>query len=170
MRNEKSKCMNEKCLFLFGVLFLLLSACTSIDCPVQNLVYTVYRVYDGEQPDTLGDTLTVKTLRANGKDTILLNHAVRQTVFELPVSYQRPVDTLVFCFSDTLGVKTFDTVWVKKQDIPHFESVDCSANFFHELEAVRSTHQRIDTITINRTSVDYDLSVAHFLIRFKARP
>jgi hypothetical protein len=83
------------------------------------------------------------------------------------VSYQSPVDTLVF---ETIRLAAIDTVWLEKQDIPHFESVDCSALFFHNITAVRSTHIGIDTIIITNPTVDYDPSNPHLYIRFKARP
>ena len=50
------------------ILFIaLLAACTSIDCPVQNAVYTVYSLKKADgTPDTLKtDTLWVWTPRAN---------------------------------------------------------------------------------------------------------
>lgn len=153
------------------LLTFLIFSCTTIDCPVQNLVYTVYSVYnfDEQRSDTLPDTLWVWTRRRDGTDTLLLNRGVNQTLFNLHISYQHPEDTLIFYIADTAGVRTLDTVWVKKEDYPHFESVDCNQSFFHQLTAVRSTHNGIDTIAINRSTVDYDPSTPHFNISFKDR-
>ena len=55
-----------------------------------------------------------------------------------------------------------DTVWIRKENYPHFESVDCSASFFHTITAVRTTHRFIDTLVVNNPSVTYDSSQAHF--------
>ncbi len=151
---------------LFALSFLY--ACSTIDCPVQNTVYTVYNIYDGDETATLSDTLYVWTPRPDGRDT-LLNRVVNVTKFDLPISYQHPVDTLVFYMTDTTNQWTLDTVWIMKDDIPHFESVDCSPSFFHRLTSVRSTHLGIDTIIINHSQVDYDASTAHFHITFKDR-
>ncbi|MBR1933303.1 MAG: hypothetical protein IJ841_06425 [Prevotella sp.] len=145
--------------FLLGC---LLMACSSIECPVQNTVYTVY-----ELADTLHDTLTVTSRRADGIDTTLLNSSVNPTVLNLPISYRNPVDTLVFT---TQRLAVTDTVWVAKDDIPHFESVDCNASFFHRLTSVSCTYHGIDSIRILHSTVDYDPSNAHIRIRFKARP
>ncbi len=158
-------------LLLSSILFLF--ACSSIDCPVQNTVAVYYGVknYDagGElKTDTLKDTLWVWTRRIDGKDT-LLNSLVGKTAFALPVSYQNPEDTLIFFIADTFSVWTLDTVWLKKDDIPHFESVDCPANYFHNLTAVRSTHNGIDTIILHTPSVTYDESVTNLNIIFKPR-
>lgn len=158
----------KKGLLFFHFFILALFSCSTIDCPVQNTVYTVYTIGTGETTDTLQDTLYVWTPRSDGRDT-LLNRGTGLTKFNLPISYQHPEDTLIFYIADTAGYWTLDTVWIKKDDIPHFESVDCSPSFFHRLTGVRSTHERIDTIIINHSSVDYDPSTEHFHISFKTR-
>lgn len=138
-----------------------LSACSSIDCPVQNKVALVC-----ENNGALNDTLTIRTHRADGVDTVLLGGGIDISAFQLPVSYQRPVDTLTFT---TLRLNAVDTVWVEKQNIPHFESVDCSVSYFHTLTAVRHTCIGIDSIVILKNNIDYDLSAPHIRIYFKAR-
>ena len=156
----------SSCLFLH---FLL--SCSSIECPVENLVYTKYGVYNGTgQADTLsGDTLYVFSLRVDGSDTTLLNRGVNVTSFNLPISYSSPEDTLFFLRVSPDDVFLIDTVWIKKENIPHFESVDCSASFFHKITAVRTTHNGIDSIVINHADVNYDTSSQHFHVYFKSR-
>jgi hypothetical protein len=156
---------------LAGVAMLLLAACSNIDCPVQNTVSTVYNLYTtDEQVDTLRDTLYVLTRRANGSDTLLLNAAIGVTHFQLPISYTNPEDTLFFLCVNRPDFMALDTVFLKKENIPHFESVDCSASFFHRLTNVRSTNNAIEYIKITKDFVDYDDKTAHFHIGFKARP
>ena len=154
-------------IFLFP---LLVAACSSIDCPIENQVYTVYHINNnvGEET-TLEDTLYVWTQRADGTDTLLIGRATGQSSLQLPISLRNTEDMFVFLISDTLRQMTLDTVWVSKSDTPHFESVDCKATFFHELLGVRSTHNGIDTVTINNPHVNYDPSQEHFHISFKSR-
>lgn len=148
-----------------------LAACSSIDCPVQNKVSVNYSVcqYDNgkEVADTLTDTLYIWTRRKDGTDTLLLNRGVNTRSFTLPVSYSHPEDVLIFATTNTNNDMTLDTVWINKEDIPHFESVDCGARYFHNLTAVRSTHSAIDTIIINNPSVTYDETADHLHIHFK---
>ncbi|MBQ7512710.1 MAG: alpha amylase [Prevotella sp.] len=149
------------------------AACTSIDCPVENTVYTVYKLQkpDGTT-DTLGiDTLWVSALRKDGTDTLLINRlcGASATSFNLPVSYTQPEDELHLFVKDTLGTLWQDVIHVTKESSPHFESVDCKASYFHQITAVRSTHRIIDTLLINNASVNYDVSKAHFYLRLKAR-
>lgn len=152
----------------FFLLLLFLVSCSSIDCPVRNLVRSYYAVQGpGQKADTLRDTLNIISHRANGTDTLLLNSYINKTSFSLPVGYTNPEDTLFFCFSNT-GFRVVDTVWIKKENIPHFESVDCSASFFHRITAVRMTHYAIDSININNPLVDYDPQKVHFYLYLKS--
>jgi hypothetical protein len=145
----------------------LAGSCTSIDCPVQNTVRTVYAFQKADGAvDTLKDTMTVISTRVNRTDTTLLNWCTGIKQFSLPIGYTNPEDTLYFVF---LGgsFRAIDTVWIKKENIPHFESVDCNAAFFHELTAVRSTHHAIDSIVIKNPSVTYDPTTEHFHLYLK---
>lgn len=145
-----------------GLLALTFS-CSSIDCPVQNTVAVNYAV-----PDTLKDTLSVWSVRADGTD-VLLNRATGVTIFSLPISYQSPEDTLIFCVADTSHAITCDTVFLQKTDTPHFESVDCAPHFFHHLTSVRYTRRGIDSIVISNPSVTYDQTVTHIKLYFAPR-
>jgi len=160
-------------LLLSSILFLV--ACSSIDCPVQNTVAVYYGVkqYDADGElvaDTLTDTLWVWTQQSDGTDVLLLNRLVDKTAFSLPISHQHPEDVLLFAIADSTHVWTLDTVWLKKDDIPHFESVDCSAFFFHVLTDVRYTHEGIDSIVISNPSVSFSTDVTNLNIFFKKRP
>ena len=146
---------------------LFLLSCSSIDCPVQNTVATNYSIRDAEGNEvSLVDTLWIWTQRSDGKDT-LLNRLTGKATFTLPISYSHPEDMLVFYVADTTGVQTVDTLWLKKDDIPHFESVDCSAHFFHRLTDVRYTRSRIDSIKIITPRVDYDQTKTHLYVWFR---
>lgn len=147
---------------------MLLAACTSIDCPVQNTVYTTYRVRSAAGlPDTLRYVMSVYSARSGGSDTLLLNSISGVTEFQLPISYQAPEDTLRFEFLATDSTWIADTVWIAKTNQPHFESVDCQMSYFHEITAVRHTSHVIDSIGINRKSVNYDAQTEQFHIVFK---
>ena len=64
--------MTRHLLIVLGVVVALL-ACTSIDCPVQNTVRTVYAFRNVEgTADTLKDTMMVVSARINRTDTTLL--------------------------------------------------------------------------------------------------
>ena len=122
------------------LLSLVVFSCSSIDCPVQNTVSVQYEIRDKAGASlAITDSLSVISTRRDGKDILLnfttrvddqkiiLNKLVGESAFSLPISYSHPEDVLFFCFTDS--VKTVvDTVWIKKDDIPHFESVDCSAS------------------------------------------
>ena len=142
---------------------LVMFSCSSIDCPVQNVVSVQYEIRDkAGEALSITDSLSVISERKDGQ-YVSLNRLIGKSAFSLPISYSHPEDVLFFCFKDS--VKTLvDTVWIKKDDIPHFESVDCSAAFFHELTNVRHTHNAIDSLVIVNTSVTYDVNTVHFYL------
>ena len=148
---------------LLGVLMV---ACSSVDCPVDSSVTTLYQFRNSDGTEyKLSDTLTVKSQGAGGKDTTLYNKAVNVTSLALPISYQQPEDVLVFHFDNSnKDLHVVDTVWLKKDDYPHFESVDCSATYFHTITGLRYTCNNIDSIVINNPSVTYDSQTVHFYL------
>lgn len=156
---------------------LLLAACVSLDCPVNNLVQTRFdlQTIDG-QPDTLGvDTMWVYAERADGTDTLLVNSlcGTKATYFRIPMSYTQAEDIITIVVRDTCittGQHEWrDVIHVKKENKAHFEGVDCKASYFHTLTSVSSTDELIDTVIINKTEVNYDASTAHFLLRLNDR-
>ena len=156
------------------LLVAALAACTSIDCPVQNLVYTNYALMKtgGVTTDTLKtDTIWVLTRRVDGTDTLVLNslYGSDATAFSLPISYTQPEDVFCLVLGDTTGTRYADTIRIKKENLPHFESVDCQAAYFHDITAVSTTHHVLDSITIHHPHVDYDITQTHFYIYFKTQ-
>ena len=148
----------------------VLAACSSIDCPFNNTVYSQYTLMKGGglKPDTLTDTLTILTARRDGQDTIIYNKGVKTTSFSLPMSYTRDQDALFFLLKDTLGRTVRDTIRVSKTNTPHFESVDCAMSYFHTITAVSTSHHAIDSVVLINPNVTYDTSSPHFRIYFKS--
>lgn len=148
-----------------------LSACSSIDCPLNNRTYASFKL--AGDVTKLVDTLTVSTPRNIDnpeEDTVLINRLVDTESLSLPMSYQRTEDIYIFTFvqKDT-ELKTIDTLWVSKENEPHFESVDCNPVMFHTIKDVRFTQRAIDDIKVNYNKVTYNDAKAHFLIYLKNR-
>lgn len=154
----------------FFVFVILAASCSSIDCPMNSLVYTQYQLMNAAtgKVDTLADTLTISTTRTDGNDSVLINRNVKTTEFSLPISYAQPQDIFYFETIDTvLKVTTLDTVTVTKENHPHFESVDCAPAYFHTITTVSTTHNAIDSVVIKNPDVNYDTSKKHFYIYFR---
>ena len=148
------------------LLVVLMTACSSIDCPVDATVTTQYQIKNSDGTEhTLSDTMTVISVRSDGKDTILYNKGIGISKFTLPVSYTHPEDVLVFQFdNNNNNLHITDTLWIKKYDYPHFESVDCNTTYFHTITDVKYTCNYIDSIVINNSSVTYDSQTVHFYL------
>lgn len=159
---------------VIGILLIVaVISCTNIDCPVENTVMTSYglRKSDGGV-DTLGvDTMWVWMKRVDHTDTLFINSlcGAKATGFKIPISYTQPEDSIRIKVVDDSDNEWWDTICIKKDNMPHFESVDCQASYFHTLTGVKSTHHLIDTIVINNPDVNYDTSKQHLHLYLKAR-
>ena len=152
-------------IYIIGVV-LALTACSSVDCPLNNVVYAKYKLMG--DVTKLSDVLTITTVRADGTDTILLNQQQNADSFELPMSFGQTVDELCLTRDRQDGSEVRrDTIWIEKTNEPHFESVDCGVNYFHTITGVRHTSHTIDSVTINKRNVNYDASVSHLYIYFR---
>jgi len=111
-------------------------------------------------------TISTKT-SIDGSDLVIINLQNNTDSFELPMSYTADEDVFYIELRDTTGEQYMDTVTVSKTNEPHFESVDCGANYFHTITNVEYSTNGIDSIRINNNKVTYDSSKPHFLIYFK---
>lgn len=140
------------------------AACSSVDCPLNNVVYAKYKLMGNITK--LDDALTISTRRADGTDTILLNMQQQADSFKLPMSYGQATDELYLTrTTDTDTLR--DTIWIDKTNEPHFESVDCGVNYFHTIKAVRASNGNIDSVKINHRNVSYDANQAHIYIYYR---
>lgn len=149
---------------LFFSIILILSACSTVDCPLNNRVLAKYafKKADGTA-DTLKDSLTVNAIRMEN-DTLLLNRGINLSTFDIPVSNSRKEDILGFTYVNANKEVTHDTIWIEKENYPHLESVDCGPKFFHTITNLRYTRNRIDRIEINKKTIEYESSEEIFHI------
>lgn len=153
-------CFTKICIAL--VCGWICSACSNIDCPLDNVVELNCNLYSAEERTalTLSDTLTIT---ACGTDSVLLNRAEGIKSLSLPMGYGTKVDTLLFHFSNAAGKRATDTLWVEHSNMPHFENLDCPASIFHQISAVKWTSHAlrvmpltIDSVAVVRPLVNYD--------------
>lgn len=147
---------------LVPILFfaMLLTACSSIECPLNNVVSTVFTLRkDSLRPDTLLDTLTVYTKRSDGTDTILVNKLIGVSEFDIPMGHTSEKDELYF----VIGEFT-DKVTITKTNQPHFESVDCTPSYFHTITDIQFDGSLIKNIIIKNAEVTYDSTTNCYLI------
>jgi hypothetical protein len=113
------------------------------------------------------DTLSVIIRRMDNTNDTILYKMTEKSSFLLPVSYSHPEDILVLDLWDG-KVHVYDTLWVKKEDIPHFESIDCNAKYFHRLTSVRNTTHSIDSVVIKNDYVDFNNTTVHVYVYKKS--
>lgn len=154
-------------IFILALVAVVLGSCSSIDCPLNNTVYANWRLQGNDT--TLVDTLTVSAKRMDGTDTVVVNRLTGTGSFSLPVSYNQSVDELHLAFTGSTGTTTVDTVMISKDNIPHFEAVDCSPNYFHTITGLTTTHHVIDSLVISNPNIDYDATRKHILLYIHPR-
>lgn len=150
-------------LLLLLPLAALAAACDQADCTLDNSVTYTCNFYHKGNNVTLNDMITVT---ACGTDSVLVNQMQGATGLNLPMSYWNAEDTLVLCI-DGSGYQLYDTIWVEKTNIPHFESPDCPTKMFHLITGVRSTHSFIDSLSLVNPTVNY-ADVENIQIHFDA--
>lgn len=139
-----------------------LSACSNIDCPLDNVVRMQCNLYAYETKSSL--TLTdVLSVTPAGRDTVLLNGATNISSFLLPLKEGGEQDTLLLHLSNASGQHATDTLFVSHKPQPHFESLDCPSSVFHTITAVRATSHplaqlplTVDSVSLVRGIVNYD--------------
>ena len=147
------------------IVALLITACTTLDCPMNNTVSVRFALRG--LVDTLADTLTIMAVRPDKDDSTLFNRGVETTYLLLPMSYSQDEDELRFEMIDTITkTVTTDIVKIQKTNQPHFESVDCNPAFFHTITGVTHTKNAIDSVVINNPNVDTDETKEHLYIYF----
>lgn len=148
-------------LLLFFCVVVWLASCSTIDCPLLSTISVQYVIRDkAGKALTLTDSLTIISIQKSG-EIVVLNRLSGKSEFSLPASYSHPEDVLFFRFKNK-DTTVVDTVWMKKDDIPHFESVDCNASFFHEITDVQYTRHAMDSLILLNKSVTYDQTTIHF--------
>ena len=147
---------------LFTCLAFLVS-CDQVDCTLDNSVSYTCNFYSEGSKVTLNDVITVT---ACGTDSVLINKMQGVPGIELPMSYWNEQDTLVLHITGS-GYEMKDTIWVKKNNTPHFESPDCPTKMFHFITEVNCTHTFIDSLSLVNPTVNY-ADVENIQIHFRS--
>lgn len=151
-------------LFLTGALTLL-NACASIDCPLNSTVYATYNFYQNGEPATLADTLNI-CLRVNGKDSLVVNRLYNSKTVNLPLSYYQATDTLLLKVSLANHRSYLDTVYISKENLPHFNKPECGTWVEHLVTQIRHTHNDLDSIVLIQPKIDTN-ETENFRLYFK---
>ena len=164
--SRKKSCFSIKLMKKLIFVLLLLpcfSACTNIDCPLENVVTMNCGLYATETKTSMKITDTLTVSAGGVKDTILINRATNVSTLNIPLRYAAKEDTLLLRFSNRQGQMATDTLFVQHVGTPHFESADCPLVMFHKLGHVHWTSHAlskmpltIDSVVVINDNVNYD--------------
>lgn len=140
-----------------------MTACSNIECPLDNQVEMTLAFYDvqTEQTTTISDTLTVYGLK-KGTEQLYFNRGTGIKSLKLSLNPAAQCDTLLLRFSNPTHYYV-DTLVVNHTPLPHFESLDCPAAVFHTLRSVRWVGHAltlyplsVDSVAISNSNVHYE--------------
>lgn len=145
--------MRHKSIIIAMLLTLLTGACDSVDCSLNNTVFCYISFYNGEgQKVAISDTLSIY---AHGTDQVLFNRGVGKSDIAIPMSYYNEEDTLTFMvWNNEYSLEA--EIAVNKTNTEHFESPDCPAKMFHNINyAYIYGGNIIDSVVVVKPSVNY---------------
>ncbi len=147
----------------------IIAGCSSIDCNIEGRVLCHYDIQDADgNSGTLNYPVSVSLLRTEAdNDTVYINQMANASSFDIPMSYGADKDNIAITLHLDDSTTITDIVWIKKTNIPQFESVDCAPRYHHILQETGSTHNFIDTVIINNSKVSNDASVSNIHIRLR---
>lgn len=145
--------MRHKSIILAMLLTLLMGACDTVDCTLNNNVLCYIGFYDGHGKNVaLTDTLSIM---AYGTDEILFNRGVGKSRVAVPMSFYNEEDTFIV----RVWGPDYDTqaeISLGKTNTEYFESIDCPVKMMHNLtNAYVNSGNIIDSVVIVKPSVNF---------------
>ena len=144
-----------KQLWLCVAALLTLIACDNgYDCSLNNIAYNsigLYRSNGNGDRYKLPEPLTV-SLTVNGRDSIVVNHIQDTDNLMLPLSYANSCDTVILHFGDIAT----DTMYIAKENIPYYISMECGTVMYHRLTGAEHTKNFIDSAAIVNNYINFD--------------
>lgn len=183
--------MRHTFIIIISLLAIILAGCSSIDCSINSRVMCHYSIQDKDgNPVAFGDQLSVILNRnITDGDTVFINQMSNVSTIAIPMSHIADTDAVTLMLSkkiewteDSIGKDSegndsiikvkreriesvSDKVWITKSNTALFESIDCAPRYNHNITGVRSTHNFIDTLLVNKDFVSKDASVPNIIIR-----
>ena len=126
--------------------------------PGHKTVYTYRKLGNPTVTRDYRDTILInqgytESVSQQRNDTILINRLVGASSMEVPMSYFRDVDTLVFSYG---GILLKDTIKIQHDSYPHVELPECGTYRYHTLKSITATDAAIDHIEISNPFVNYE--------------
>jgi len=142
-----------KSLYFVAILSLLLIACDTVDCTLNNAVYCYLSFYNNSgEKVAISDTLSIS---AYGTKKSIYNRGVKKSDVAIPMSYYNAEDTLTFAVTSNESTMEAEIV-IGKTNTQFFESPDCPVNMFHNItSAYVFSGQFIDSVVVVKPTVNF---------------
>lgn len=127
------------------------SDCSIAGRPMINC--TLYRMVDDQVANDTLDSLTVTAL---GTDSILLNNQKKVHTLMLPLRYSADSTVLVFHYAYRTDPALSDTIYIKQDNTPYFESMDCGYSMRQSILGIGHSEEELDSIYISNKQANTD--------------
>lgn len=146
------------------LLLLLASAAMSIptscaeesDCSIAGrpmINCTLYRMVEDQVANDTLDSLTVTAL---GTDSILINNQKKVHTLMLPLRYSADSTVLIFHYAYRSNPSLSDTIYIKQDNTPYFESMDCGYSMRQSIRGIGHSEEELDSIYVSNKQANTD--------------
>ncbi len=119
---------------------------------VNSIVYTI----NPETNQVEKDTIYSLTVTALGTDSIIVNNQTNVQTLSLPLAYALDSTVLVFHYDYATDPANSDTIYIKQNNVPFFESMECGYSMIQTITGIRYTKHQIDSIYIRNINANTD--------------
>lgn len=127
------------------------SDCSIAGRPMINC--TLYRMEDNQ---VVNDTLDSLTVTALGTDSILINNQKKVHTLMLPLRYSSDSTIFIFHYAYVSDPDLCDTVYIKQDNTPYFESMDCGYSMRQSILGIGHSEEELDSIYVSNKQANTD--------------
>lgn len=143
-------------LMMVPIIGLIVSCAGEPDCSLINRasLYGNFYTYNDNGMVVRGalQSLTIRAIKEEGKDTILLNSMQNVQNIDIPLQYNADTTAIVFQYNEL----AYDTIIFEHTNSPYFVSMECGYEMKQAVTNLRYTEHGIDSIILRDINTNKD--------------
>ena len=137
-------------LFVAGIAIGTHTSCSEdSDCSIAGRAMincTLYRMPAPSETILQNDTLDSLTVTALGTDSIIINNQKKVHTLSLPLRFTSDSTVFIFYYAYREDPTLCDTVYIKQDNTPYFESMDCGYSMKQSILGLGHSEVELDSI------------------------
>ena len=147
-------------LFVAGIAIGTHTSCSEdSDCSIAGRAMincTLYRMPAPSETILQNDTLDSLTVTALGTDSIIINNQKKVHTLSLPLRFTSDSTVFIFYYAYREDPTLCDTVYIKQDNTPYFESMDCGYSMKQSILGLGHSEVELDSIYISNKQANTD--------------